>query len=369
MSQEDLICAGCGAAIQTDDQTQAGYTPPSALEREVVICQRCFRLKHYNEVQDVPLENTDFTNKLHELGKRKALVVKIVDVFDFEGSWIPGFQRYVGSNDVLLLVNKIDLLPKSVNENKLKDWVRREAKEQGLKVRDVLLISAEKKRSVEESASKIDALRGGKDVYITGCTNVGKSTFINVLIQQFGGDEEQLITTSYFPGTTLDMIDIPLDDGSKLYDTPGIINNKQMAHFVNNKELKQMTPAKEIKPRVYQLNEQQSLFIAGLARLDFTKGEPNSFVAFFANDLLIHRTKLEKADDLYAAKAGDMLAPPSKETLQHMPEFVAHSFHIKQEKIDVVISGLGWITVVNPGADITVYAPKGAGVSIREAII
>ncbi|RSL31550.1 ribosome biogenesis GTPase YqeH [Salibacterium salarium] len=369
MNQDEMICAGCGAAIQTHDQTQAGYTPTSALEREVVICQRCFRLNHYNEVQDVPLENTDFTNKLHELGKRNALIVKIVDVFDFEGSWIPGFQRYIGNNNVLLLVNKIDLLPQSLNENKLKDWVRREAKEQGLKVRDVLLISAEKKRSVEEAASKMDQLRNGKDVYITGCTNVGKSTFINSLIQQFGGDEEQLITTSYFPGTTLDMIDIPLDDGSKLYDTPGIINNKQMAHFVSNKELKHMTPSKEIKPRIYQLNEQQTLFIAGLARMDFTKGDSNSFVAYFANDLLLHRTKLEKADELYAAQAGEMLSPPGKESIHEMPELVAHSFHIKHEKTDIVISGLGWITVVEPGASVTVHAPKGAGVSIREAII
>ena len=44
-----------------------------------------------------------------------------------------------------------------------------------------------------------------------------KSTFINQLIRGFDGDEDQLITTSHFPGTTLDLIDIPLDDGKTLY--------------------------------------------------------------------------------------------------------------------------------------------------------
>ncbi|WP_026700369.1 ribosome biogenesis GTPase YqeH [Salibacterium aidingense] len=369
MDQSRLICAGCGAPIQTEDPAEAGYTPPAALERDVVICQRCFRLNHYNEIQEVPLNHTDFTDKLHELGKQKALIVKIIDVFDIEGSWIPGLQRYIGGNDVLLLVNKMDLLPKSINENKLKDWVRREAKEQGLQVEDVLLISAEKKKSVAEAAAKMDELRKGKDVYITGCTNVGKSTFINALIQEFSGDEEQLITTSRFPGTTLDLIDIPLDDGKRLYDTPGIINEKQIAHYVTRDDLKKITPAKEMKPRVYQLEQKQTLFIAGLARFDFVEGERNSFVAYFDNHLRIHRTKLDKADQLYKEHKGGMLSPPETDSLDAVPEFVSHHFQIKNEKTDVVISGLGWITVVNPGAKIIVHAPKGAGVAIREAII
>lgn len=370
LNEEDtLICAGCGADIQTEDPAKTGYVPSSALKRNTLICQRCFRLKHYNEVQDVPLESKDFTNKLHELGKRDALIVKIVDVFDFEGSWIPGFQRYIGKNDVLLLVNKIDLLPKSVNKNKLKDWIQRTAKEHGLRAKEVLFISAEKNSCIKEAASLMDDLRNGKDVYITGCTNVGKSTFINSLIQEFDGDDEQLITTSYFPGTTLDMIDLPLDGGSRLYDTPGIINNKQMAHYVTNKELKQIMPAKEIKPRVYQLNEKQSLFIAGLARIDFSQGTPNSFVAYFANDLLIHRTKQEKADQIYREHVGEFLNPPGKESLKDMPAFVKHSFTVKNGKTDIVISGLGWITVTEPRAEIEVYAPKGVGVSLREAVI
>ena len=53
-------------------------------------------------------------------------------------------------------------------------------------------------------------------MYVVGCTNVGKSTFINRIIKQVTG-EGDIITTSHFPGTTLDMIEIPLDDGQALY--------------------------------------------------------------------------------------------------------------------------------------------------------
>ena len=125
--------------------------------------------------------------------------------------------------------------------------MKKSAKELGLRPIDVMLISANKGYGILEAANRIEELREGKDVYVVGCTNVGKSTFINQIIKEFGGDEEQFITTSYFPGTTLDMIDIPLDDGKSLYDTPGIINHHQMAHHIDKKELKIVTQKKEIK--------------------------------------------------------------------------------------------------------------------------
>ena len=72
---------------------------------------------------------------------------------------------------------------------------------------------------------------------IVGTTNVGKSTLINKLIEISVG-EKDVVTTSRFPGTTLDMIDIPLDETTFMYDTPGIIQEHQMTHYVSEKELK-----------------------------------------------------------------------------------------------------------------------------------
>ena len=50
---EDIICVGCGAILQSDDPKKAGYLPKSALDKAKreentdVYCQRCFRLRHY----------------------------------------------------------------------------------------------------------------------------------------------------------------------------------------------------------------------------------------------------------------------------------------------------------------------------------
>ncbi|AUO11309.1 ribosome biogenesis GTPase YqeH [Priestia megaterium] len=368
MSEEKLQCVGCGVEIQTERPDELGYAPKSALEKEAIICQRCFRLKHYNEVQDVSLTDDDFLKILNGIGQTDGLVVKVVDIFDFNGSWLPGLHRFVGNNKVLLVGNKADLLPKSIKKNKLIHWMKREAKELGLKSVDVFLMSAQKGQGIREIAEAIEHYREGKDVYVVGCTNVGKSTFINAIIKEVTG-EKDIITTSQYPGTTLDMIDIPLDNGASLYDTPGIINHHQMAHYVDKRDLKLISPKKEIKPKVYQLNEGQTLYFGGLARLDYVQGGRKSLTCYVSNDLHIHRTKLEKADELYEKQAGELLQPPRPEQMDEFPELVAHEFTIKNEKTDIVFSGLGWVTVNEPGSKVVAHAPKGVGVFVRDSLI
>lgn len=368
MIEEQFVCIGCGVKIQTENPEEIGYAPQSALQKEAIICQRCFRLKHYNEVQDVSLTDDDFLKILNEIGQSDALIVKIVDIFDFNGSWLPGLHRFVGNNKILLVGNKVDLLPKSVKTNKLINWMKQESKQLGLKPEEVFLVSAAKGNFITEVAAAIDQYREGKNVYVVGCTNVGKSTFINRILKEVTG-EGDVITTSHFPGTTLDIIEIPLSDGKALVDTPGIINHHQMAHYVDKRDLKVITPKKEIKPKVYQLNEGQTLFFGGLARFDYISGGRSSFVCHFSNEINIHRTKMEKADELYQNHAGEMLTPPRKEQMDTFPELVRHEFTIKEPKIDIVFSGLGWITVNEAGAKVAAYVPKGVHALVRKSLI
>ncbi|WP_146812870.1 ribosome biogenesis GTPase YqeH [Halobacillus faecis] len=364
----EIQCQGCGAVIQTTNPEEAGYAPASALEREDIICKRCFRLKHYNEVQDVPFQDDDFLEMLNQISDTKGLVVQLVDIFDFNGSFISGLKRLTGNNPVILVGNKMDVLPKSVNHGKVKHWLKRSAKENGLEVEDVYLISAEKNQGIQQLSQAIEQYREGGDVYVVGTTNVGKSTFINTLISNTSGVKDA-ITTSYFPGTTLGFIDIPLDETSSLYDTPGVIQRHQMAHYVSDKDLKLITPRKEVKPKVYQLNEEQTLFVGGLARLDFETGERSSFVCHFSNELNIHRTKLEKADELYENHLGELLSPPDPDTMTKLPPLKGHTLKIKEDKTDIVFSGLGWVTVPEGGITVTAHVPEGVKVSLRESLI
>lgn len=365
---EELTCIGCGIQIQSEDPTKEGFAPPSTLAREEIICQRCFRLRNYNELQPVSLSSDDFLAVLNGIGSKDGLIVKIVDIFDFHGSWINGLHRFVGNKDILLIANKADLLPKSVKRTKLVHWMKEQAAKLGLRPVEVLLVSAHKGQGIQEALEAIEYFRKGQDVYVVGCTNVGKSTFINRIIKQVTGAGD-LITTSHFPGTTLDLIEIPLDDGRALFDTPGIINAHQMAHYLNAADLKAITPKKEVKPKVFQLNAEQTLYLGGLTRFDFVKGERSSFTVHVSNALPIHRTKLSNADKLYEEHLGHLLAPPTEESIEKLPPFVRHEFSIKHAKTDIVISGLGWITIQHPHVVVAIHAPKGVDVLIRPSLI
>src|SRR5699024_10820143 len=221
---------------------------------------------------------------------------------------------------------------------------------------------------LDNVAVRMEELRKNKDIYVVGVTNVGKSTFINRFIERSLGEKEA-ITTSYFPGTTLGFIEIPLDKHSALIDTPAIINSSQIAHYVSKKDLKTITPKKEIKSRNYQLNTKQTLFFGGLLRMDFVKGDRQTFVCYFSNELPIHRTKLENADQLYEKNIGKLLSPPDEETLASLPALTKKSYRIDKPNTDIVFPGLGWITILKGNVTIEAHSPKGVNISIRESFI
>ncbi|MDF2722974.1 MAG: GTPase [Paenibacillus sp.] len=366
----DLRCAGCGVPIQTESPERLGFTPQAALQKETVYCQRCFRIKHYNEISSITPNQNDFLKILSGIGQKEALVVHIVDLFDFEGSIIGGLHRFVGANPIVLVVNKIDLLPKSINMNRIVNWLQKQAKEQGLRPVETVLCSAKRNIGFDRVVEAIAAHRGTKDVYVVGATNVGKSTLINRLIGDYS-DLEAELTTSPYPGTTLDLVHIPLDDGRDIIDTPGIVYNHRLTEIADKRDLPALLPDKPIKPAVFQLNEQQTLFFGGFVRFDFVQGARQSFTCYTSNALPIHRTKLERADELYAEHRGDMLAPPAKDRMAQIPPLTKHTFRIpKGSATDVLISGLGWITVNDDvGAFIAVHAPKGIKVAVRDSLI
>ncbi|NMP11171.1 ribosome biogenesis GTPase YqeH [Paenibacillus polymyxa] len=363
-------CSGCGIAMQTTSPDLPGYIPEKLLTREPVICQRCFRIKNYNETSSVAVDQDEFLKLLSQIGDKDALVIHIVDIFDFEGSLISGLQRFVGSNPVVLAVNKTDLLPKVTNWNKVRNWVQKQAKEQGLRTEEIVLCSAKKNQGFDRLLDVVSELRGNRDVYVVGATNVGKSTLINRLIRDYS-DMEQELTTSRYPGTTLDMVNIPLDDGKHIIDTPGIVYPWRFSEIVSRQDLSAIMPDKPLKPAAYQLDAGQTLFFGGMARFDFVDGQHQSFTCYINGGLKIHRTKLERADQLFADHAGELLSPPTRDQLAEMPEWTRHEFRVpRKSPSDIYISGLGWIRVNSEnGALVAVHAPRGVRVLLRPALI
>lgn len=363
-------CGGCGAVLQFELPDAPGYVPKRGPSDSPLVCQRCFRIKNYNDATNVTVDPDQYLHMLGRIAEKDCLVVHIVDIFDFEGSLISGLKRFIGSNPVVLVVNKLDLLPKAINPNRIVNWVQRQAKEQGLKVAETVLCSAKRNFGFERVVESIGQHRGQRDVYVVGATNVGKSTLINRLIREYS-DLQAELTTSRYPGTTLDLVRIPLDDGHSIIDTPGVVYRYRLTELVSKQSLQALLPEKPIKPAVYQLQAEQTLFFGSYARFDFIQGERRSFTCYVSNAIPIHRTKLSAADDVYAKHAGVMLAPPAADELAELPQWTRHSFSIgKGQEKDIAVSGLGWIRINGTeNAQVALHAPKGIRVSLRDAMI
>ena len=368
------ICMGCGADIQTVDKNATGYVPKRVLDehddKDPLYCQRCFRIKHYMDVSTNNLTNDDYLKVISQIGDKNGLVVLTVDIFDFSGSFVPQIKRLTGAKDVIIVGNKVDLLPKSTNKDKILNWLKNMCADEGLSVLDAVLVSAKKGYFIDELMKMIYKYKGNRDVYFVGSSNVGKSKLINQILKRYAGTEKDVLTVSYYPETTIGLVGFPLEDGTSMYDTPGILNRHQYLHYITRQSLKMIIPGKEINPQIFQLDPEQTLFIGGLARIDFLSGSGARIHAamYFSNRLNIHRTKTINADELFNTKRYSLLVPPfSKE--ENIPKFKETEIKIRDTlKYDIVISGLGFVSIKGP-FKVKVQAPAMVGVYVRKAII
>lgn len=367
---DQIICIGCGAVLQANNPKEAGYLPASALEKaksgekEDVYCQRCFRLRHYNEIMPVALDNDDFLALLNSLAEKKALVVNVVDLFDFSNSLLSSLKRFVGNNDFILVGNKFDLFPLNTRKSSIKDWMRQEANRMGLHPKEIFLISAKRQKHLDDLISYLDKASQTKDIYFVGMTNVGKSTLINAIINKMGQIED-LITTSRFPGTTLDRIEIPLDNGHYLVDTPGILTKNQLSSLLSPKDLEMVSPKKPLKPATFQLLPGNTIFLGGLGRIDYLKGPSTSFTVYASREVKLHRTKTEKADEFLQKHKGTLLVPPVDS--ENLPKLAGLEYRTNY-KSDLLFGGIGFITVPE-GCLVKTYTPGKIGLGIRRALI
>ncbi|MDK7715278.1 ribosome biogenesis GTPase YqeH [Aerococcus urinae] len=370
MTEEVLYCIGCGAGLQTDQPKERGYTPKSAYDKGVesgeLYCKRCFKLRHYNQLEKVQMTPAEFRQILHEISEDDALIVNVIDIFDVQSTIIPALERLVGNNDIVFVANKVDLLPSDVKSSKIEAWLKKYLKDQGFKARNVFLTSAVKNKAIDDLFNFIDQHRKGRNVYIVGVSNVGKSTLINSMLRA-QGFSDSVITTSQFPGTTLDLIKIPFDEDSDLIDTPGILKDSQMTSLLDYKSIEQILPQKRIKPRTFQLNPGQSLFLGGMARFDYLAGDKQGVTVYLSNQVDIHRRKTEGSDEFLAKHQGGLLTPPSASEVEQFPDLVGQDYTIK-ESCDLVIAGLGWLSIKKTGK-VAIYAPKTVDIFQRKPLI
>ena len=331
-------CAGCGVVLQDQNILQEGYT--TSLEND--ICQRCFKMKNYGEYQVVAKSNEEYLNILKDVGKTNDLVLYVTDLLNLEKD-IEEIRTII-PNKIILVLNKKDVLPKSVKENKLIDYLE----SQGVHFEEVIVISVNKNYNIDYLLSKIQEHQTSYNVYVVGHTNAGKSSLINKLIKNYSENDTRELTMSPLPSTTLNTVSIEINKYLTLIDTPGLVDSGSALNHVDEKMVKKISPKKEIKPRTYQLRKNQSIIIEDIIRIDYVEGEKNSFTLFISNDLKVKR----------------LLNLFNNEELKDKNKI---TYNMKYDE-DLVISGLGFVKIVNKGT-IDIYIDKDIETYTRKSLI
>ena len=330
-------CNGCGVVLQDENVLQEGYT--TNLEND--ICQRCFRMKNYGDYQVITKSNDEYIKILEDVSKTKDLVLYITDLLNLEEN-IEEIRNII-SNKMILVLNKKDVLPKSVKETKLINYLE----EKNIKFEEVIVISVNKNYNIDYLLKRIKTYQTSKNVYVIGHTNAGKSSLINKLIKNYS-DNNQELTMSPLPSTTLNTVNIEINEHLTLIDTPGLVDVGSILNHVDGDMVKKISAKKEIKPRTYQLRKNQSIVIEDLIRIDYVEGEKNSFTLFVSNDLKVKR----------------LLNLFNNEDLKDKNKI---TYNVKYDE-DLVISGLGFVKIVNKGV-IDVYIDKDVDTFLRKSLI
>uniref|UniRef100_A0A2P2I2E8 Nitric oxide-associated protein 1 n=1 Tax=Hirondellea gigas TaxID=1518452 RepID=A0A2P2I2E8_9CRUS len=179
--------------------------------------------------------------------------------------------------------------------------------------------------------------------------------------------------------------------GKWVYDTPGALQPDQFLSLLTHEELQEVLPTSMLVPESFRLKAGQTLFIAGLVRLDILylfdteledPSESSQFrdvkvTVFRSEKLPISVVSTLNASSFYADNLGtELLNVPfgSHQRMEHWPQLRPTTLRAQGAEggiagADVVLSSAGWVSLcMSPDVicDMRAWTPGGRGAYLRE---
>ncbi len=267
-------CIGCGIELQNTDKYKDGYVE----DLNFNLCFRCFNIKNYGQNKDIKKCNVDYM-KIFDKISNDDVVVYVSSLLTLNLDYIDRFKN------VILVLTKRDVLPKSIKDGKIINYVKKKYNN----ISDVVIVSAYKKYHIDELFSILNKYND-KKIYFVGITNSGKSTLINEMIKSYSGRKGD-ITMSNYPSTTLDIVDVNIDK-LDIKDTPGIVIEDSIINYLDNKGIKKVNSKKEIKPITFQVEGNGAILVDNnLLRIEY-ETDKSSITFYVSNNLSVDSISL-----------------------------------------------------------------------------
>ena len=368
-----LRCYHCGAILQCDKPNEKGYIVPESLNRatpiQIIYCDKCFEtMKAFNNSELDQNVDKEVLKILEDAYATDAYIIWVVDLFSFNGQLNSEIANRVKKLNVTVIGTKRDLFPSNVKDESLIAYLDERFAEYGIKAKTIRLVDISNKMDAKALIEAMNNARKGHDVYMIGNLTSGKTSLINKAMKGFENKTNRQIRTIKYPGTHVDVLEIPLSRSSFFYELPGLSQDTSIVNKLEKDTVKQIVPKKDIKVTNRNMLPGDALMVGSLAAFEMIKGKATAFKFYAAEGVETKKVSIKKLDDAIKENNMRRSVRPVSERLVSFHDYDMFEFAMENDKKwhDISIEGLGWLSFVSQGQIIRVRLPKG--VALKESL-
>ena len=368
-----LRCYHCGAILQCENEDEKGYIIPESLHRatpiQIIYCDRCFEtMKAFNNSELEQKVDQEVLKILDDAFATDAMIIWVVDLFSFNGTLNSEIANKVKKLNVVVVGNKRDLFPMNLKDDSLVEYLIDRFNAYGIKPKSVRLLGAANKIDSKELIDAMNTARKGHDVYMIGNSTSGKTSIINRAMKGFENKTSRQIKTITYPGTSVNVLEIPLSRSSFFYELPGISQTTSATGKLEKDVVRQIVPKKAVKVITRTMSAGDALMVGSLAAFEVIKGKTTNYRFYSAEGVETRKVQSKKLDDYINENNIRRFARPVSERLVSFLDYDMFEYAMENDKKwhDIAIEGLGWLSFIAQGQMIRIRLPKG--VALKESI-
>ncbi len=368
-----LRCYHCGAILQCDNPNEKGYIIPESLNRatpiQIIYCDKCFEtMKAFNNSELDQNVDKEVLKILDDAFATDAYIIWVVDLFSFNGVLNDEIAKKVKKLNLTVIGTKRDLFPSNVKDESLIAYLDERFSSYGIKAKTIRLVDIANKMDAKALIEAMNNARKGHDVYMIGNLTCGKTSLINKAMKGFENKTNRQIRTIKYPGTHVDVLEIPLSRSSFFYELPGLSQDTSIVTKLERDAIKQIIPKKDIKVTTRNMMPGDALMVGSLAAFEIIKGKATAFKFYAAEGVETKKVSIKKLDDAIKENNIRRSVRPVSERLVSFHDYDMFEFAMENDKKwhDISIEGLGWLSFVSQGQIIRVRLPKG--VALKESL-
>ena len=353
-------CLGCGAALQSSEPGQFGFVPEHLRADGARLCQRCFRITHYGQVEGGLLSKEESLESIRAGVAWSSGVCLVLDLLDFEAGLPRELLALLRGKKMIVAINKVDLVPEQTPLDEVGRWVEERLRQYGLPPMQTALISAVTGHGFPHLADLLGEL--GRKIMFVGITNVGKSSVLRRLLHMriSGGKRSKIQPTiSPYPGTTVNVSRWHCPGGLVLADSPGDVPQGRISDLVSLEWARKIIPHKKLSSHLYPLQAGDIVFVQALCGVECLSSQGQGLVLGFTGSGVKWQKSSSRHLDKWLGKTSDQAL------ITHWEE---HLIRLEPGE-DLTVNGLGWVSARKARYELRLHVPGGVHFGVRPNLI